>query len=451
MSSQASPQTPAGLFPRGFDRETDSRWPLRRVDTLVELKYGKSLVEAKRSPGDIPVYGTNGRCGWHNEGLSEGPGVILGRKGMGHLGVEWSEGDYWVIDTAYSVDPIEGGLDLKWFYYLIYYIGLDHLKEGTSNPSLQRETFGAQLVPYPPAAEQCRIAHILGTLDDKIELNRRMNRTLEAIARGIFKSWFIDFDPVIDNAILHDKPIPKEFAERAAIRRRILARQDGNEGVASHRDLLPDSFQDSPLGRIPRGWEVGELNGLLELSRVSIKPQEQPQELFDHYSFPACDAGSPARELGESIRSSKYVVPPAAVLISKLNPHIPRVWFPNVVEERRSICSTEFLVCTPRAGISREYLYSLLSSSAFLNGFAQMVTGTTGSHQRVRPTAFTAMHAVKPSLELLAAFTHAVKPLFARFAVTTDESRNLAGARDALLPRLLSGELRASRERQESG
>jgi type I restriction enzyme S subunit len=79
---------------------------------------------------------------------------------------------------------------------MIKYIGLNHLKDGTSNPTLSRDSFGAQALPIPPFNEQRAIAHILGTLDDKIELNRRMNETLEAMARALFKSWFVDFDPV---------------------------------------------------------------------------------------------------------------------------------------------------------------------------------------------------------------------------------------------------------------
>ena len=182
-------------------------------------------------------------------------------------------------------------------------------------------------IPVPPIEKQRGIAHILGTLDDKIELNRRMNRTLEAIARAIFKSWFIDFDPVIDNALASGKPIPEELRKRAGIRAgqnqpspppspngrgwrearcdgpygassfpsgrgggegvadqfpSTLGRgargkgaseaphssspfgRGGGEGVASYRDLFPDSFQDSSLGKIPEGWEVGTLGGLCE-------------------------------------------------------------------------------------------------------------------------------------------------------------------------------------------
>jgi len=298
--------------------------------------------------------------------------------------------------------------------------------EGSTTPHLNVGDIREFVLPeLPGLPDQRRIAHILGTLDDKIELNRRMNRTLEAIAWAIFKSWFVDFDPV------HAKAEGREPAGMNA------------ETAA----LFPDSFQDSPLGKIPNGWEIVELNDLLKLNRESIKPQECSTEEFDHYSIPAYDSGSPVREVGHEIRSSKHQVPSSAVLISKLNPHIPRVWFPNVAEERRSICSTEFLVCTPQEGISREYLYSLLSSSAFLDQFAQMVTGTTGSHQRVRPKAFTAMKVVNPSPELLATFTRSTEPLFARCASAAAESGDLATTRDVLLPRLLSGSLRVGSSR----
>lgn len=157
------------------------------------------------------------------------------------MGVEWCEADYWVIDTAYYVTPNTPDLDLKFFYYLVKYIGLNHLKDGTSNPSLSRDTFSAQLLPFPPIAEQKQIAHILGTLDDKIELNQQMNRTLEGIARARFKSWFIDFDPV---------------------RAKLDGRQPSSGMDAETAALFPDVFEDSALGTIPQGWQITSFESL---------------------------------------------------------------------------------------------------------------------------------------------------------------------------------------------
>jgi len=305
-----------------------------------------------------------------------------------------------------------------------------------------------------------------------------MNKTLEAIARAIFKSWFIDFDPVIDNAILNGKPIPDEFAKRAEVRREILARSQPSppsplpevegrqsapdagpskvssspfgrgegEGVADYRHLFPDSFQDSPLGKIPKGWEVGNLDSLLALSRNSIKPLEFPKEQFDHFSIAAFDAGEPSRDFGETIRSSKYMVPSSAVLISKLNPHLPRVWFPQVSDVRRAICSTEFLVCVPKSGVPREYVYGLLSSRKFLDRFAQLVTGTTGSHQRVHPATFLKMNTVLPTHALCDVFARSVRPIQEERVALLSESSDLAAMREILLPELLSGKLELTNE-----
>jgi type I restriction enzyme, S subunit len=233
---------PGTTAPRGLPPGEQIRWPLIASRDLFELKYGRALVETLRRPGPVAVYGTNGRCGSHDEALFKGPGVILGRKGQGPLGVEWSDDDYWVIDTAYSLTPLRPDVDLKYAYFLIKHIGLNHLKDGTSNPTLSRDSFGAQALPLPPLDQQRAIAHILGTLNDKIELNRRMNETLEAMARSLFKSWFVDFDPVRAKAEGRDSGLPKPLA-----------------------DLFPARLVDSELGEIPQGWEVARFADTIEI------------------------------------------------------------------------------------------------------------------------------------------------------------------------------------------
>ena len=230
-------------YPRGFSASAEWRWPLVPARELVTLNYGRALKADARNIGRIPVYGTNGPCGWHSEALTTGPGVILGRKGQGPLGVEWCDTDFWVIDTAYFATPLTSDLDLKYFYYLTKYVGLNHLKDGTSNPTLSRASFGAQLFPFPPLPKQKAIAAVLGVLDDKIELNRRMNATLEAMARALFQSWFVDFDPV-------------------------RAKLDGRQPTGldpTTAALFPSEFEDSELGTIPKGWEARPLAEMVQI------------------------------------------------------------------------------------------------------------------------------------------------------------------------------------------
>jgi type I restriction enzyme S subunit len=147
------------------------RWRLCRIGDLVELRYGKALPEPTRRMGSIRVYGSNGQCGWHDVALASGPTVVLGRKGQGPLGVEWCDEDFWVIDTAYYAKLISSELLLKFFYYATKFVGLNHLKDGTSNPSLGRDTFCRQAFPVPPLKDQRQIVSVLSAYDDLIENN----------------------------------------------------------------------------------------------------------------------------------------------------------------------------------------------------------------------------------------------------------------------------------------
>ena len=273
----------------------------------------------------------------------------------------------------------------------------------------------------PNIDEQRAIARILGALDDKIELNRRMNQTLEEMARAIFKSWFVDFDPVVSKA-------------------------EGRQPYGMNAEtamLFPSAFQDSELGSIPKGWQVGRISDLLQQSRMGLDPSEFPDEVFSHYSIPAFDNGGvPLQEFGASIKSNKYLIPASVVLLSKLNPETPRVWWPASGNQLRPICSTEFIVAMPVNGVPAEFLYSLFKSSDFSAEFATLVTGTSGSHQRVKPEDFMRMRVVVPSTKVITAYQRVTAPLFRRARFARSESVTLAAIRDALLPKLLSGEMR---------
>lgn len=272
----------------------------------------------------------------------------------------------------------------------------------------------------PPRSEQDAIVEVLRAHDRKIELNRRMNRTLDGLAAALFRSWFVDFDPVVAKA---------EGRYAAHLRTELAA-------------LFPDSFHNSSFGPIPQRWRVGTVDELASLTRGCINPGEFSLETFDHYSIPAFDEGCfPRQELGGNIKSNKFPVPPNCVMVSKLNPDTPRIWLADVTGERRAICSTEFLVSTPKPPATREFLFSLYSSEAFTASFATLVTGTSNSHQRVKPDGLLTMECVIPDVPLIAEFTKLVNPWFRQITHNIRESRTLAALRDTLLPKLLSGEL----------
>ena len=276
-------------------------------------------------------------------------------------------------------------------------------------------------IPYPKLdkAEQRAIAHILSTLDDKIELNRRMNETLEAMARALFKSWFVDFDPIRAKMAGRDPGLPQQLA-----------------------DLFPDRLVDSELGPIPEGWEWATFGDVVEQLRENENPLASPDSIFQHFSIPAFDAGqSPKAEFGQNIKSQKSHVPSGVVLLSKLNPEIERVWFVDVQPDERAVCSTEFLVLRPRPPYGQPYAYCLARSPAFRQELEGLVTGTSKSHQRAQVAAILSLNVVKPADALATSFERAARPLLQRTLECRRESCTLAETRDTLLPKLVSGEL----------
>ena len=303
------------------------------------------------------------------------------------------------------------------------------MRDGTVAERLNLPTIRGLPIPIPPLPEQTAIAHILGTLDDKIELNRRMNETLEAMARALFKSWFVDFDPV-----------------RAKAEKRQPAGMDAETAA-----LFPSSFGESPLGPIPKHWKLGKFADLATLSRAAINPNQHPDEVFDHFSIPAYDEGMmPKQEAGGQIMSNKFLVVSNCVLLSKLNPRFPRVWLPDLsAASHRAVCSTEFLVLLSKAQATREWVYALVSSGSFLEILSSLVTGTSSSHQRVKPEHLFNVKTVIPPEAIIHSFTKMVGPNFAMITQNLQQSRTLAALRDALLPKLLSGEIRVREAESE--
>jgi len=313
----------------------------------------------------------------------------------------------------------------RWLYYFLNSpdtkTEIESLSRGTTQQYVPLGALRSLQIRFPSSNHcQQKIVDILSTLDDKIELNRKTNETLEGIAKALFKSWFVDFDPVRAKAEGRPTGLPDEISE-----------------------LFPDSFEDSELGEIPSGWSVCSIGELVTLEHDSITPGESPEEIFDHYSIPAFDEGMvPAAESGESIKSNKYLISDGVFMISKLNPRSPRIWIPASAGKRRKICSTEFLVCRPKAPIGIPFAYHLSKSGSITQRMSDMASGTSNSHQRVRPVDFTSLTTVRPADHLLDLFTNQISPLLRRSLVIREENQILAQCRDALLPKLISGELR---------
>lgn len=288
-------------------------WRKTELGNVITLQRGFDLPTQERRPGSIPIVSSSGISGIHSEARVLAPGVVTGRYGT--IGqVFFIEKDFWPLNTTLFVKDFKGN-DPRFISYLLRTIDFDSCSDKSSVPGVNRNHLHCLTVPVPTPPEQRAIAHTLGTLDDKIELNRQMNETLEVMARAIFKSWFVDFDPV------HSK---------------VEGRQPFGMN-AEYAALFPDSLQDSQIKQIPKGWQVGKIGELASLSRETVNPGDYPDEAFDHYSIPAFDEGrKPKEEKGAEIKSNKFAVPQDAVLLSKLNPRIPRIWLPFPLASRAS-------------------------------------------------------------------------------------------------------------------
>jgi type I restriction enzyme, S subunit len=396
-----------------------SDWRDRTLGDFVRLQRGHDLTASEQRPGHIPVMGSAGPNGWHSEARAKGPGVVVGRSGASIGRVHFSPGDYWPHNTCLYVTDFLGN-NPRFVYYLLQTLNLAGYNSGSAQPSLNRNYIYDMKLRVPARHEQDRIVEMLEAIDARIDLLRKTNATFESIAQALFKSWFIDFDPV-----------------------RAKAEGREPEGMdAATAALFPAGFHESTLGPIPNGCHIGTFGDLAELSKGSLNPAAAPATTFEHYSLPAFDDSQlPIFELGAAIKSNKTRVRPGAVLQSKLNPHIPRVWFPSHVGET-AICSTEFLPWMAKRPGTPQVVYCTLSSPEFKAAVQTLVTGTSNSHQRVKADQVAALAVALAPSSVYDAFTNSVAPLLVKIGENLWEANTLSTLRDTLLPRLVSGKLR---------
>ncbi len=290
-------------------------------------------------------------------------------------------------------------------------------------------------IPLPPLPEQRAIAHILGTLDDKIELNRRMSETLEAMARAIFKAWFVDFEPV---------RAKKEGRWR---------RGESLPGLPAHLyDLFPARLVDSELGAIPEGWEVGELGELVDTVKGrSYKSEELVESDTALVTLKSFARGGGYRPDGLKSFAGTYkaeqVVTPGEVVIActDVTQAAEVIGRPAIVggttDYGRLVASLDTLIVRPRdSRISRAFVYFLCGTEAFVAHTYAHTTGTTVLH--LAKEAVPSFTFARPPERLVRQFTDVAAPVMDRIQAAEEQSRTLAALRDALLPKLISGELR---------
>ena len=264
--------------------------------------------------------------------------------------------DIWVVR------PKEG-VDAGFLFYTM--ATLDFVERavrgsnGTRMPRASWDFLSEYELSLPPLPTQRAISRVLGAFDDKIALNAEMNATLDAMAQALFRSWFVDFEPV-------------------------RAKQEGRwrrgetlPGMpAALYDIFPAELTSTELGDVPAGWGVCAFGDIVSQSLDKEKPFESPDAMFSHFSIPAYTANKmPTMDKGSTIKSVKSIVKLDTVLLSRLNPQIPRVWLVDVAADERAVCSTEFMVLSAKAPFRRNYIYFLGQTERFHAQVQSIVTG----------------------------------------------------------------------------
>jgi type I restriction enzyme, S subunit len=408
-----------------------SEWREATLGELIRLQRGHDLTEGQRKPGEIPVMGSAGLNGFHNISKANGPGIVVGRSGASFGKVHYSISDYWPHNTALYVTNFLGNDELFTFHFLKT-IDFSSYNSGSAQPSLNRNHIYLIPVIIPPLPEQKAIAHILGSLDDKIELNRRMNATLEGMAQALFKSWFVDFDPVIDNAIEAGNPIPEELAVRAEVRRKALKDGTANREVA---EVFPAAFELSEeMGWIPVGWEVRPIAEQAHLtmgqSPSSVHYNKDGIGLPFHQGVTNYGERFPKHEQfstgGNRLAEQGDILFSVRAPVGRINISDCRIIIGRGLSALRHKKNYQgFLVYFLKHTFQKE---DSIGSGTIFNA--------------VNKKEMESLPCITPSDGLAEAFDNIVSSLDEKIASNADQTQSLTNLRDALLPKLISGELR---------
>lgn len=312
--------------------------------------------------------------------------------------------------------------DFRYLYHHLRYsrTQLKSLATGAAQQNLSGALIKSLLYPFPPLAEQKAIAAVLGALDDKIELNRRMNATLEAMARALFQSWFVDFDPV-------------------------RAKLDGRQPFGLDPDtaaLFPDSFQDSEAGHIPKGWRFGTIQDCCVQIQNGGTPRRNETRFWDGGNIPWLASGEVRQSIitasdgfiteeGLAESSAKWV-PAFSTVVALYGATAGQVSFTS------SPLTTNQAVCAliPKQDFAFFNYFTMREATAELENKA-----VGSAQQNISKGIVEETKVVLPPPALVERFTPMARPLFERWISNLNQSRTLATLRDTLLPKLLSGEL----------
>jgi type I restriction enzyme S subunit len=362
----------------------------------------KPVKGSERRSGPYPYYGASGVVDHVDAFLFEGRHLLIAEDGENLKTRQTpiaflADGKYWVNNHAHVVRANSRGIT-EFLCYALAQVSIQPYLTGSTMPKLTQGNMRRIQIPLPPVEEQKRIVSILGALDDKIAQLRETNATLEAIAQALFKSWFVDFDPVRAKAEGRDPVgVPPEVA-----------------------DLFPSEFEDSELGAIPKGWKILRVGDLLELAYgKALKATDRTAG-----DIPVYGSG------GITGSHNRALVQDPTVIVGRKGTVGSLYW-----EDRPSYPIDTVFFVKPR-------LASLLFCHHLLLNFPLTEMNTDAAVPGLNRENVYRLKFPMPTMSLLHEFDATVGSLRVRMSSINDEVESLTAIRDTLLPRLMSGKLR---------
>ena len=434
-----------------------SEWRKIALGNLVTLQRGHDLPAPDREDGDIPIMGSSGLTGYHNKSKCEGPGVVVGRSGNSMGVVSYCDIDYWPLNTALYVKDFKGN-DERYIYYLLSQIDFDQFNSGSAQKSLNRNAvYPFEVLATEDKYEQKELGALLEAYEHKIKLNRQINQTLEQMAQALFKSWFVDFDPVIDNALAAGSPIPDELQERVQHRQIQLAKPDHNPLPDDIRQLFPSEFElTDELGWVPKGWKRKSISELVEVTDYvangSFAALKENVTLFDEPEYSLYIRTTDYKN-GFSLEKAKYVdkqsydflkktrLDGSEIIISNVGDVGTVFTPPNWLGKPMTLGSNAIAI---RAKDLKHYIFQYFQGDYGQHQIDGIVGGS--AQQKFNKTGFRSLNILVPETAVLSRFNEYAESLKKREHLSLKGNRSLEILRDTLLPKLISGELRLSSE-----
>ena len=363
-----------------------TEWIQCTLGEQINLKRGYDLPRGKRHPGSIPIYSSAGLNGFHNVSASAAPGVVIGRYGT--IGESfYIEEDFWPLNTTLYVENFKGN-NPKFIYYLLKTLNFHSLSDKSAVPGINRNHVHLLEVKVPDVDTQRVIAEILSCLDEKFELNQKINHNLEQQAQAIFETW-----------------------------------------------LATEISEPWSLGSLS---DIAVLNPLRTLKKGSIATYVEMASLPTSGSFPSnweakAYAGGAKFQNGDT-------------LLARITPCLEngKTAYVNFLKDGEvAFGSTEYVVLSPKEGYPHELLYLIARNKDFVDYAIKNMSGTTG-RQRVSAEILSRYQIKIPPKDFVANFAKALSNIMNVIKHNSFENRTLATLRDTLLPKLMSGEIDVS-------